>query len=63
MTPRKREERAKLQGFSCAECEEYYKMKREEGLSEEQVKNKAFNPGEGRLKLKILLTNSHKHNA
>ena len=51
MTPRKREERAKLQGFSCAECEEYYKMKREEGLSEEQVKNKAFNPGEGRLKL------------
>ncbi|XP_023342878.1 DNA endonuclease RBBP8 isoform X3 [Eurytemora carolleeae] len=34
---RKREDRAKLKGFSCAECEEYYNMKRDEGLSEEQI--------------------------
>jgi len=34
---RKREDRAKLKGFDCHECEEYYRGKIEEGFTEEQV--------------------------
>ena len=36
-TVRKKEERKKLYGFDCRECQEYYQQKLEEGLSKDQI--------------------------
>ena len=34
---RKKEERRKLNGYSCPECDEYYQQKLEEGLTKDQI--------------------------
>merc|ERR1712025_845608 len=36
-TVRKKEERKKLYGFDCPECQEYYQQKLEEGLTKDQI--------------------------
>ena len=36
---RKKEERKKLFGFDCRECQEYYQQKLEEGLTKDQILN------------------------
>ena len=36
-TVRKKEERMKLYGFDCPECEEYYQQKLEEGFTKDQI--------------------------
>ena len=34
---RKKEERRRLNGYSCPECDEYYQQKLEEGLTKDQI--------------------------
>ena len=36
-TVRKKEERKKLLGFDCRECQEYYQSKLEEGWTKDQI--------------------------
>jgi len=53
---RGRDERKKLRGFDCYECEEYYKSKLEEGYSEEQVQKMMNDCSKHRGKYKPPLT-------